>query len=182
MKINDSRAAVQRYVIRRSSDGYPVPAIPDRCQPVHAILLDDPRNRQQRKLALSRRTRTIEYIEYSWSAPQTVCGIDVRVVYPMPFNTDEDDACKGCKGLLKVRSMDVEVYLRQRSEMLRERRRELQSKRVRELSQVFEFLDRFYDQQDGESGDSGPGPKPGDPWVFPDLHRPDRPIDQGESA
>ncbi|WP_157895843.1 hypothetical protein [Mycobacteroides chelonae] len=181
MKINDSRAAVQRYVIRRSADGYPIPAIPEKCGPVHAILLNDPRNWQQRKLVLSKRPRTVEYIERSWTAARSACGIDVRVVYPMSFDTEEDDVCLDCRGLLVVRSMDVDVYMRQRSEMLRARRQELQPKRASEQSEVFELLDQFYSEPDYESG---PGAKPGDPWIFPDLHHQtsDRPPEQGESA
>ncbi|MBN7443412.1 hypothetical protein I3U51_23025 [Mycobacteroides abscessus subsp. abscessus] len=182
MKINDSRAAVRRYVIRRSSEGEPIPAVPEKCGPVHAILLDNPRNWQQRKRVLSKRLRAVEYIERSWAPAQTVCGIDVRVIYPMPFDTDEDDSCRDCENLLVVRSMDVDVYMRQRSEMLRARSREQpQPKRAQEQSQVFELLDQFYDEP---ANHSKPGVKPGDPWVFPDIHRQtsDRRLEQGESA
>lgn len=181
MKINDSRAAVRRYVIRRSDDGYPIPAVPENCGPVHAILLEDPHNWQQRKLALSKRLRAVEYIEYSWAAARTVCGINVRVVYPLSFDTEEGDSCKDCKSLLVVRSVDVDVYMRQRSELLRARRQELQLKQSPRPPEPFEFLDQFYDEP---ANQSGPDVRPGDPWVFPDLHRQarERTQEQGESA
>lgn len=46
----------------------------------------------------------------------------MRVVYPMPFETDEDDACPQCKQLLVVRSIDPEEYRRQLHDLERQER------------------------------------------------------------
>jgi hypothetical protein len=152
--------------------------VPDDYGPVHAVLLECPDKWRRRKLDRFKQISHVEFIEYEWNAPQSVCGRSVRVVYPMPFDADEDDACPQCKQLLLVRSIDPEEYHRQlhdleRQERQRKSRRLAQKKSEEERQRIFEDLDEFYERQGRDPGDIADGLDLEDPstWIFPNLHQ-----------
>ncbi|MGV0582101.1 hypothetical protein ABQE57_25850, partial [Mycolicibacterium elephantis] len=176
-KIENSRAAVRRYIIRRSPvDGAPSPDVPDKCGPVHAVLVQAPSRWEQHKLEKLARHRGIQFIEWEWNAPYSMCGVQVRVVYPMTFDTDEDDACPECKALAAIRSIDPAEYMRQAAQVAQRRRQREQRRLIRDRQR--KGHDRFIEQLEDaaaepELGVMSPKVDPRHPgnWLFPDLNR-----------
>jgi hypothetical protein len=106
-KAQNSRAALRHYVTRRSPvDPYPTPGIPDRCLPVHTVVLDGPNHWPRHRLELLKRLTGIHFIEHDWEAPRALCGVPIRVVYPVEFDLDADDACPECKALAESRRLE----------------------------------------------------------------------------
>jgi hypothetical protein len=94
VKIGDTRAALERYDLRRSEDHRLDPCVPDDPGTVHAYLVE------QSWLALpphsheawieNRRGPLFAEKPPEWSA---ACGKRVRVILPLSFDTNEPTAC-----------------------------------------------------------------------------------------
>jgi hypothetical protein len=102
-------------------------------QYVHAVLLNDPVWRINRRALRQIKFRyEPEYFDY-WDAPEAIGGRQVRVVYTMSFQPDdEDDACPECKLLMSILQLDPEQYpehARRISQQVQERERRQREKR-----------------------------------------------------
>jgi hypothetical protein len=134
MKTQNSRAALRRYVTHRSVDPHPTPGIPDGRLPVHTVVLDAPNHWARHRMELLKRLTGIHFIEHDWEAPRALCGVPVRVIYPVEFDLDDEDACPECKTLALTRSITLGEYQRQRQ--LRERLREWRRLEPRNLEEA----------------------------------------------
>jgi hypothetical protein len=187
MKLGNSRAALRRYVIRRSPvDPYPIPEVPDGCLPVHTVVLDEPNRWARHRLERLKCVTGVQFIEYAWEAPHALCGVPVRVVYPTAFDGDADDACPECTSLAITRSIDPGEYERQlrdweRRERHREWRRVERRVTEEERQRALDDLDEFYLRQ--ERARRGVILNDPSTWVFPDLQDDEsEPQARGESA
>lgn len=140
MKIDWSRAAGTRYDLAEDSygsDRYPV--VPDEYGPVHALLFDPPDSRPPRFVApdwLDRKFHDAVFLE-RWRSHEAACGRTVRLVFPVPFDTAEDDACKSCLAMASLWIADRQEYDRIVSERHAKRRAERE-----ERENYTEFLAR----------------------------------------
>jgi hypothetical protein len=169
--LRNTRAALRRYVLRRSPvDPFPIPEIPDGCLPVHTVVLDEPSPWACHRLERLKRLAGIQFIEYAWEAPRALCGVPVRVVYPTAFDVADGDACPECRGVAEVRSIDPGEYQRQLRDLEQERYREwrrLERRRVDEARQrALEDLDDFYPRRDRGLGNMPPGVDLHDPSTW----------------
>lgn len=71
---------------------------------VHAVLLDHPQSWRRYATRELRNMRGVVYLR-RYESVTAVCGLSVRVVYPMSFETGEDEACRSCKSLLEMRRL-----------------------------------------------------------------------------
>lgn len=140
MKIPDSRAAAERYVIRQDRFGR-YPELPDDYGPVHAVL----NNHHTRDI---HRFREPEFVQ--WSNPEAACGRHVGVLFPLPFDTGEDDACPDCLEMVRLWVHDRAEYDRRVIE--REQRRTDARRREWELQREQEDYEEFLKRQDQELG------------------------------
>ena len=144
MKIPDSRAAEKQWDV--------APTAGTRVF-VHAVLLNDPARPWTRHKA--RRFRSLhepEHIEYASEAPDAVCGRRVRLVYPMSFDDEEDDACPDCLKLIAIWQIDPEEYRRQARVVeqeieQRERSRRERQKAQKEAKRLFKAVDESDDEE-----------------------------------
>ncbi len=138
MKIPESRAAVQRYRVREDDLGW-YPDMPDEPVPVHALLFDPDELRYRRRHWLDNPTHEVMYLESGYESEEAACGRQMRVVFPMSFDTDEDDACPQCLDMAQLWVTDREEYdrrVRERHDRWQrqdEERRELEEYRRRHM-------------------------------------------------
>jgi hypothetical protein len=143
-KIPDSRAAEKRWDVSPTANVRVF---------VHAVLLSDPARPWTRyKARRFRSLREPEHIEYAFDAPEAVCGRRVRLVYPMSFDDEEDDACPDCLKLIAIWQIDPEEYRRQARIVEQEIEQRERSKRERQRAQteakrLFEALDESDDEE-----------------------------------
>jgi hypothetical protein len=105
MKIPDSRAAAERYVVLRDRFGAR-PEVPDELGPVNAVLL--PTLDNGRRNELEKKYHGPLFLE--WSSEEAACGRHVRLVFPLPFDTAEDDACPDCLAMVELWVHDRAEY------------------------------------------------------------------------
>jgi hypothetical protein len=202
VKIDYSRKALQFY--RWIPDQTGGRAQVDDDALVHAVLLNHPHAWERYKTKELRRMIAERYLRRD-EAVTAVCGRDVRVVYPMAFDTGEDEACAECKGLLATRGLlGEEEFARQlrdaghrqwRLESERRRRRQQkaeaqQSARdlaagdaVASAEEPFTLGADHDETPEGESDKLSVTPEGVDPhdnstWMFPELHKNDPPSDE----
>jgi hypothetical protein len=97
VKIADSRAAAWRYGLaqdRYGSDRYPV--VPDDYGPVHALLYDPPGTESRRMFPKPWLDNKFHDPVFLRSREEAACGRYVGLVFPVPFDTDEEEACQEC--------------------------------------------------------------------------------------
>jgi hypothetical protein len=184
LKIDKSRKAVQFYRWQRSPNGRGCAEVDDDA-PVHAVLLEHPKSWKRYKLAPLRQLFAVEYLRRH-DEVTAVCGVDVRVVYPMTFDTAEDEVCPACKGLLNVRSVvgEAEFWRQVEEAAHREYQRGLERDRrradkasalqlVHDLESANAALDEIPEVVDVRNNST---------WVFPALHRNEEPGDEADGT
>lgn len=125
MKYEDTGSALEEYSNERDADGYWEPRLLEEPGRVHA--------RWERPPAL-------DFIEY-WNGLAAICGRRVRVLLPMPFDSNGADACPECARILAARAADPEGWEERRRERKRRRMKEedrenLKMRRVLQLRDV----------------------------------------------
>ncbi|OKH84421.1 hypothetical protein EB75_04625 [Mycobacterium sp. ST-F2] len=130
MKVPESRAAARRYRIHEDRLGR-YPEVPEDIGLVHALLFD----RREDLPAWKRRPNWMDRPKFhdpifldSWSYEEAACGCRVRLVFPVPFDTSEDEACPECVEMAELwvsdrPAFDARVHERE------ERRRETANRR-----------------------------------------------------
>ncbi|MBF6189275.1 MULTISPECIES: hypothetical protein [Nocardia] len=108
MKYEDTGSALEEYSNERDADGYWEPQLLEEPGRVHAFW---------------RRPPALDFIQ-SWDGLSAVCRHPVRVLLPLPFDSNGADACPECARILAARAADPEGW--------EERRREHQRRRMRE--------------------------------------------------
>lgn len=126
MKVPESRAAARRYDIHEDRLGR-YPEVPEDIGPVHALLFD----RREDLPLWKRRPDWIDKPKFhdpifleGWSSEEAACGRRVRLVFPVPFDTAEDDACPECVEMAQLWVDDRPAFdarIREREEHRRER-------------------------------------------------------------
>jgi hypothetical protein len=97
MKIADSRAAALRYGLARDSYGSDRhPVVPDDYGPVHAVLFDPPGSESRRMFPRPWLDNKFHDPVFLRTREVAACGLRVGLVFPVLFDTDEDDACPDC--------------------------------------------------------------------------------------
>jgi hypothetical protein len=152
MNIPDTRAAAKRSP--NSAD--------DRVY-VHAVLFNDPVWRRNgdtlRRLRFQREPVNLP----PWDAVEAICSRRVRLVYPMTFHSEDEDACPDCKQLTTILRLDRERYPEQarligkRVQEEDERRTQERERRRQERKNVRREANRFFGAVD-ESDDDEPPP------------------------
>lgn len=146
MKVEGSRAAAARYVIRKDHLGA-YPDVPDDYGPVHAVLLDtraSPWRRKERRKYLELHHEV--FMEFA--AEEAACGHRVRLIFPLSFDTDEDDACPTCLEMVGLWLNDRDEFDRRVSE--RSRRQWVRWDREREDEQAEQDYLEFLKRQDAD--------------------------------
>jgi hypothetical protein len=88
MKIDNTRAAIRRYELRRAPEDHQLdPEVPDDPGSVHAMLYDP---------AILRPPRREAGTSFERFSKPSACGTRVRVIFAMAFDTDDPDACPEC--------------------------------------------------------------------------------------
>jgi hypothetical protein len=93
MKIDNSYAAARRYELRRAGEDHGLdPVVPEDYGPVHAVLCEggsfDGGDYDSES--------GVWFNRYGHRA---ACGLTVRLIFPVPFDTNEPDACPRCVDL-----------------------------------------------------------------------------------
>ncbi|TXI55923.1 hypothetical protein [Mycolicibacter arupensis] len=146
MKVPDSRAAAARYEIAEDRLGcYPV--VPDDIGPIHAVLLDATTSPWKRKVRREY-TKAHEELFLEFSAEEAACGRNVRLIFPLSFDTDEDDACPNCLEMVDLWLTDRDGYDRRIRE--RRQRRWLARAREDEDAQAQRDYAEFLERQDAD--------------------------------
>jgi hypothetical protein len=136
VKITHSRATAARYRIGEDRFGK-YPAVPDDLGPIHALLFDppgaSPRGWQPRRWLDEEKFHEEVFLGLGEEA---ACGRYVRLVFPVRFDTNENDACPKCLEMADLWVSDRAAYDRQ------VRERELRRREER---------DRRWEQEEAES-------------------------------
>lgn len=134
MKVPRSWAAARRYVIHEDKLGT-YPEVPEDIGPVHALLFDPPEKPQpgapppwkHRPEWLDKPKPHEPIFLEGWFLPEeAACGRRVRLVFPVPFDTNEDDACPECLEMAELWVGDRPAFdtrIREREERRREKER-----------------------------------------------------------
>lgn len=148
MKVANSRAAAARYDIAEDDLGcYPV--VPDELGPIHAVLLDatkSPWKRKVRKRYLNAHEEL--FLEFGIQVEEAACGRNVRLIFPLSFDTSEDDACAECLEMVELWMTDPAAYDRRVRE--RQQRRWLARDREDEDEQAQRDYAEFLERQDAD--------------------------------
>jgi hypothetical protein len=132
-KVPNSHPALERYVKGR----YDEPELPGDYGRVHAVFHAEPGPETPTK-------KKPVYFEYGSS--EAACGARVRVILPMSFDLDEDDACSRCVELARIWRRDPDECTRLiKSRRDRWREREDQ---WREHEEMLEQLAKFHRDQE----------------------------------
>jgi hypothetical protein len=104
MKIDHSRAAVHRYELRRADEDHRLdPVVPENYGLVHAVLFNPAWSNE-----FARQTDTW----FDRFGREAACGVTVKVIFPMVFDTNESEACARCVKWAILRQTDPEEYRR----------------------------------------------------------------------
>ncbi|ULP48350.1 hypothetical protein [Mycolicibacter virginiensis] len=146
MKVPGSWAAARRYAIGEDRLGR-YPEVPDDIGPVHALLFDPPG-------VQPRWTHRPEWLDKpkphepifleSYRSEEAACGRRVRLVFPVPFDTAEDEVCPDCRTMAQLWVSDRPAF-DERVREREERRREKENRRYeseRAEADYAEFLRR----------------------------------------
>ncbi|SHX67115.1 Uncharacterised protein [Mycobacteroides abscessus subsp. abscessus] len=131
MKVPGSWAAARRYDIHEDRLGR-YPEVPEDIGPVHALLFDPPKPPQpgappqwKRRPEWLDRPKFHEPIFLEgYNSEEAACGRRVRLVFPVPFDTDEDDVCPECREMAQLWVGDRPAFdarVREREERRREK-------------------------------------------------------------
>jgi hypothetical protein len=147
VKVPESRAAARRYDIHEDRLGK-YPEVPEDIGPVHALLYDLPGNlpRWKRRPDWLDKPKAHEPIFLEWSHEEAACGRRVRLVFPVPFDTAEDDACPECLEMAELWVSDRPAF-DARIRELEDRRRE-KANRAYEAEQADADYEEFLRRQD----------------------------------
>lgn len=108
------------------------PVVPDEVGHIHALLLST-----GREDILLRRPRhwfnshNPEFLESRWDAEIAACGKRCRLVFPLSFDTDEEDACPDCLEMVELYLHDRPEYdrrVQEREEWIEERQNSQQGR------------------------------------------------------
>lgn len=101
--------------------------MPEDIGPVHALLFDppgvQPRWKHRPDWLDKPKPHEPMFLE-GWFPEEAACGRRVRLVFPVPFDTAEDDACPECLGMAELWVSDrpgFDARVREREERRRER-------------------------------------------------------------
>ncbi len=143
MKIENTRAAVGRYVTGWRGE----PEVPQDCGPVHVILCGVPQPHpwgfDDFDTSSLLDLKKICFTEAGSFPLKAACGVSVRVIYPMPFDTD-DDTCTRCEELAIMRRDDLARF-----QLLMDHRRHHDQER-RERAEMKQDIDDFMERQQRE--------------------------------
>lgn len=157
MKIPESRAAARRYDVLEDRQGK-YPAVPEDYGLVHALLFDRPEKlpKWKRRPDWMDKPKFHEPIFLEWSHEEAACGRRMRLVFPVPFDTDEDDACPECLEMADLWATDRDAYDARVRE--REERRREKSDRRYEAEQAVADYEEFQRRQDAALRGGGAQP------------------------
>lgn len=134
MKITDTRAAFRNYdLVRDPVDHLLDPILPEEPGLVHAVVLHTDRKYRPHRLTALNAMRGPIFASYSGQY-EALCGRHVKVILPMPFDTDEDELCPQCLRWLTLRHTNPAEFQRQYRSWLAE-----QSARQQEQEDVEEW-------------------------------------------
>ncbi|MBS9535093.1 hypothetical protein KIH27_16010 [Mycobacterium sp. M1] len=146
MKVPDSRAAAARYEITEDRFGC-YPAVPDDLGPIHAVLLDATKSPWRRK-ERRKYTKAHEELFLEFFPEEAACGRNVRLIFPLSFDTGEDDACAECLEMVELWTTDRDAYDRRVRE--RQRRRWLARERADEDEEAQRDYEEFLERQEAD--------------------------------
>lgn len=187
MKLDFSRKALQFYRWIPDEDGG-YPQVDDDAV-VHAVLLNHPHSWVRSKTKELRRMGAVVYLRKLESVT-AVCGRDVRVVYPMAFDTGEAEGCAECNGLLATRRLIGEDEFARQLRNAEHRQWLIEWERRRRRQQRAEAQQSARDLAAGDAGASaedpftwadhddtpeGVDPDDNSTWMFPALHQDEPP-------
>ncbi|RPA64908.1 hypothetical protein EF294_07440 [Gordonia oryzae] len=121
MKIPDTKAAFRRYDLQRDPvDHSMVPVLPENPDFVHAVDMEKTGHYRPRSLRQLDSMRDPIFAEYSFQYV-ALCDRSVRVILPLPFDTEGEDVCPQCARWLDLRAVNPADYQRQRHEWLQDK-------------------------------------------------------------
>lgn len=152
VKVPGSWAAARRYAIREDKRGT-YPEVPEDIGPVHALLFDPPGVQPRRKHRpewLDRPKFHEPFFLEGWFPEEAACGRRVRLVFPVPFDTNEDDACPECLAMADLWVSDRPAFDARVRE--REAHRREKADRRYEAEQAEADYEEFLRRQDTDLG------------------------------
>lgn len=157
MKVPESRAAARRYDIHEDRLGR-YPEVPEDIGPVHALLFDPPEKlpKWKRRPDWMDKPKFHEPIFLEWSHEEAACGRRMRLVFPVPFDTAEDDACPECVEMAQLWVYDRPAFDARVQE--REERRREKADRWYEAERAEVDYEEFLRRQDTALWEGKPPP------------------------
>ncbi len=152
VKVPGSWAAARRYAIRDDKRGT-YPEVPEDIGAVHALLFDLPGVQprwKHRPEWLDRPKFHEPFFLEGWFPEEAACGRRVRLVFPVPFDTNEDDACPECLAMADLWVRDRPAFDARVRE--REARRREKADRRYEAEQAEADYEEFLRRQDADLG------------------------------
>ena len=106
MKVEDSRAAARHWDLGEKGTA---PAEPEEPGTIHAYLYQPDVMSESESMTFKWLMKEAGTALLEFAPAEAACGMAVRVIYRMPFDTEETDACGRCLAM-------VELWLKDRSE------------------------------------------------------------------